>query len=231
MKSEMSNLKSQIPHFRYRFVLLLSLLSLSIESGCVADNRSRPLEQRVTYVPKENAEPAYFLSRPAVASVTATDFDALWKTIYRVTRDAGFLVDLEDHRLGIFNSRPLVSSQWFEPWRHDTGSLYGRLASSLATLRRTVRWQVTKNADGTFAATPKVLVERYSLLEHRITSNAEYTEVFLLTLEEQRNQRLRALDPASFAEAPTPAAYWYAVGRDEALEQRLAENAKERVGS
>jgi hypothetical protein len=216
---------------RLASALFLAIAGITLSTGCVADGKSRPLEQRVTYVPKEEAQPAFHYRKPAVATVTAPNFDALWADIHRVTRNAGFYPDLEDHRLGLFISRPLVSSQWFEPWRGDTVTAYDRLDASVATRRRTVRWEVARGTDGTFTAVPKVLVERYVFLEHRVTTGAQFTEIFALTVEEVRNQLLRDADPASFAEGAIPVAYWYATGRDAELETWLASHVQDRVKS
>ena len=206
----------------------LTCLSL-LAPGCIADGKSRPPEQRVTYVAKEQATPAYYLNQSPAAVATGTDFDRLWQAIYRETRNAGFRPDREDYRLGVFTTRPLVSAQLFEPWRRDAGSLYGLLESTLATVRRTVRWEVTRGGDGTLTAVPKVLVERWSVIEHRVTFSSQYQEIFALTREEQENLRLRALDPAAFAEEAVPASYWYPVGRDTDLEKRLAADVADRV--
>lgn len=208
---------------------VLPALTLALATGCVADGKSRRPEQRATYVAKEQSTPAYFLSQAPAAGATGTDFDRLWQAIYRQTRDAGFQPDLQDYRLGVFTTRPLVSAQIFEPWRRDAGSFVGLLESTLATVRRTARWDVSRGDDGTLTAVPKVLVERWSVIEHRVTFSAQYNEIFALTREEQDNQRLRALDPAAFAEDPVPTAYWYAIARDTDLEKRLAGGVQGRV--
>src|SRR6476469_6990099 len=95
LKCEICTLQSAICHLKSAVCNLKSAILLpclvALIPGCIADNTSRPLEQRVTYVPRENAEPAFFLSRPAVASVSGKDFDTLWNAIYRVTRNAGFV--------------------------------------------------------------------------------------------------------------------------------------------
>lgn len=210
---------------------LLAIASVTLFAGCIGDGKSRVPDQRVTYIPKEQAQPAFYYRKPAAATVSAPDFDALWAAINRVTRNAGFYPDLEDHRLGLYISRPLVNSQWFEPWRGDTVTAYDRLDASISTHRRTVRWEVAREADGTFSAVPKVLVERYSLLEHRVTTGAQYNEIFALTQEEVRNQELRELDPSQFAEGPIPVTYWYATGRDDALEKWLASHLEDQVKS
>ena len=184
----------------------------------------------MTYVAREQATPAYYLNQAPSAVATGSDFDRLWQAIYRETRNAGFRPDREDYRLGVFTTRPLVSAQLFEPWRRDAGSFFGLLEGTLATVRRTVRWEVTRNEeDGALAAVPKVLVERWSVIEHRVTYSSQYQEIFALTREEQENQRLRALDPAAFAEEPVPVSYWYPLGRDTALEKRLAAGVRDRV--
>jgi hypothetical protein len=220
-----------LPSRLLRVPVLFASAGVALLPGCIADGKSRPPEQRVTYVAKEESEPGFYYRKPAAATVVAPAFDALWAHINRVTRNAGFYPDLEDHRLGLYISRPLVNSQWFEPWRGDTVTVYDRLDASVATHRRTVRWEVAREADGTFRAVPKVLVERYSLLEHRVTTGAQYNEIFALTREEVRNQELRALDPSQFADGPVPVTYWYATGRDEDLEKWLASHVQDRVRS
>jgi len=209
--------------------LLLLLATLTFLPGCIGNNLSRPPGQRVTDVPKENAEPVYFMKQSTAASVTAGDFDKLWAAIHRVTRDGGYRADRDDPRLGVYTSRPLVSSQIFEPWRFNVGSLKALVEASLGTVRRTVRWDVTRHDDGTLTATPRVLVERYTVIEHRVTSAAQFNEIFAVTREEAENQRLRALDPAAALLEPVPTAYWYGIGRDLDMEQKLADAVRGRV--
>jgi hypothetical protein len=228
LKFEISDLKLRRSRVAGKFALLL-FASLTLMSGCIADGRSRLPEQRVTYKPVEEAQNPAFLKQPAVASVHGATFDQVWQAIYRVTRNAGYYPELEDYRSGLFMTRPFVSSQWFEPWRRDVGSFEQIIAASLATMRRTVYWKVEADPTGGFIARPKVLVERYTLVEHRITSNAEYQEVFTLTTLELRNQRDRTSDPASWVTTAAPPTYWYAIGRDEPLERRLAKEAQDRV--
>ncbi|MDB5297616.1 MAG: hypothetical protein JWO31_3599 [Phycisphaerales bacterium] len=207
----------------------LLLVPALLAPGCIAGGKSRPPEQRVTWVPKEQGEPQYHMALPAAATVSGTDFDALWQAIYRETRNAGFIPDREDYRLGVFTTRPVVSAQLFEPWRRDTGTWFGLVQNTLATIRRTLRWDVVRADDGTITATPRVLIERYSVIEHRVTFSAEYAEIFALTREEAENVRLRALDPAAFVADPVPVSYWYSIGRDQGLEERLAAGARGRV--
>jgi hypothetical protein len=205
------------------------LVAALVTGGCIGNNLSRPSGERVTDLPKTMAEPPHFMKRQATATVTAGDFDKLWDATHRVTRDLGYRADREDPRLGVYTTRPLVSAQFFEPWRWNVGSLYALVEASLGTIRRSVRWDVTRNDDGTFTAQPRVLVERYTVIEHRITSAAQYNEIFALTREEVRNQRLRQMDPSLALQEEIPTAYWYAIGRDEALERKLAAAVQSRI--
>jgi hypothetical protein len=243
----MNKIRSQISDFRFQIgravrrtvplaasqaksrPAIVLLAALSLLPGCIGNNLSRAPGQRVTDVPKENAEPVYFMKQSTVASVTAGDFDKLWEAVHRVSRDRGYRTDRDDPRLGVYTSRPLVSSQLFEPWRFNVGSLHALVEASLGTVRRTVRWDVTHNDDGTFTATPRVLVERYTVIEHRVTSAAQFNEIFAITREEAENQRLRALDPAAALLEPVPTAYWYGLGRDLDLEEKLADAVRGRV--
>jgi hypothetical protein len=66
---------------------------------------------------------------------------------------------------------------------------------------------------------PKVLVERYSLAERRVTSVARYAEIF--TIENVEGSRAR--DKLG---GDLPDAYWYAVGRDTPLELQMAADVR-----
>src|SRR5207248_2965667 len=109
---------------------------------------------------------------------------------------------------------PLVSRQFYEPWRDDVVDGHGLLLSSLATVRRTVRFEIARRDDGTFVLAPKVVVERYSSAERRITSVTEYLDIF--------NYRRALVDVQTDEGTPVPVEYWYAIGRDPALERHLA---------
>ncbi|MDP9174612.1 MAG: hypothetical protein M3O30_12215 [Planctomycetota bacterium] len=109
----------------------------------------------------------------------------------------------------------MVSKQIFEPWRRDAGGTYATLQSTLQTVRRTIRFEIFRMPEGAFEAQPKVLVEALSQIVPRITSPSQYREVFIL--------------PRATAEYRTdegvaiPVRYWYAIGRDEAMERHIAD--------
>jgi hypothetical protein len=180
-----------------------------------------PTTRRVTDVDRRLAQPAFWYNQPATSTVTADDFDNLWAACERAARDRGFRIDREDFRSGVMTTHPLISKQWFELWRRDVVTLPAVAHSSLHTTRRTIRFELAAKSDGSFEASPKVLVERLSVVEHRITSASQYRDIFALTREESLREEDRQRNPLLQQEG-IPPSYWYALGRDEALEKTLA---------
>lgn len=178
---------------------------------------TRPL---ATDIPPEKADPDYWLDQPAVASVTAGDFNRLFNAADRVARNHFFLIDQADRRAGLLVTAPETSKQFFEVWRNDTGTARGTLESSIATFRRTLRCEFTRNPDGTFTVTPKVLIERFSTQGRRVTTPAMAPAAFDPPPEDyDPSYRLHPWDPT----------YWYATGRDTALEKKIAASIESRV--
>jgi hypothetical protein len=158
----------------------------------------------------------YWLQRPAVARAEGRDFNRLWNACRDAVQGRSFTVDRVDLRGGVMTTFPQVSAQPFEFWRRDVGTFGGLMESSLGTVRRSVRVEVRRRQDGTYVAEPKVVIERYAQTERRITSVARYAEIFALDPAEggsREGGRRRGTD--------VPEAYWYAHGRDEALERQI----------
>jgi hypothetical protein len=209
-RSQIANRKSQIQ--------MLIVVALTI-SGCVGGRQLPPAERPTPADPKL-ATTAYWLDQPATQHVTAENFDQLWEAARRAARSASFTIDRRDPRDGVMTTRPEVSRQVFEPWRGDIGlfDLDDTAESTLATVRRTVRFDFRKLEDGSYEVTPKVVVERYSFAERRITSPVRFNEAF---------GRPRAL---SFGDQDSdrnlPDTYWFAVRRDADLERQLADRIR-----
>jgi hypothetical protein len=150
-----------------------------------------------------------------VARVSDSNYDALWDAARKAARECSFTIDRLDYRDGEMTTKPLVSKQFFEVWRGDVVDGHDLLQSSLGTMRRIVLFQITHGEDGGYIISPKVVVERYSAAERRITSVAQYLNIFSyvhgLVGEETDEGQL------------VPTEYWYAVGRDPHLEEHLAE--------
>jgi hypothetical protein len=176
-----------------------------------------------TDVPPVEATPAFWLDQPAVTSVESRDFDKLWNATDRAARNRLFVIDRADYRSGLMTTQPLVSAQFFEPWRRDTVTFDDTLLSSLATIRRTLRFEFTREPDGTYQMIPKVLVERQAITERRITSTALYSTIY----DPGTGAGTRETDVGVHLDPR----YWYAIGRDDALERKLADDVRKQVSA
>ena len=70
------------------------------------------------------------------------------------------MLDRQDFRAGVITTKPLVSKQFWELWRNDVVTLSDMANSSLATHRRTLRFDIDRKDAGGYVATPRVVVER-----------------------------------------------------------------------
>jgi hypothetical protein len=199
------------------FVFLLSL------TGCITGKQNPAATQPATAMDPKTAQLAYWLEQPAVVHVNSPDFDKLWNVCRDAVQDDGFIIDRTDYREGILTTAPLISKQFYEFWRNDVVDAKGLTQSSFGTIRRTARFDVRRLEDGSYQATPKVVVERFSSVEKRITSVAQYREIFSL------NQADLQLSSEEQDNAQIPPQFWYAIARDHALERQLAESVKRRL--
>jgi hypothetical protein len=190
----------------------------SLLAGCTSAKKppsTNPAPATRTISPDDPrlADADFWWSQPAHVSVRG-DFDPLWSAAERCLKDLFFEIDRRDWRSGVLSTRPLISAQWFEPWRGDVASSHARTSSTLATERRTVRIEFVTLIDGMWEARPRVLVEREAVVERQITSSAMTRGAF------SRRSLRGSLEADRGIELPDR--YWYAVGRDPALERQLA---------
>ena len=182
--------------------LPLILLTLLLP-GCINKTANPSATQPVTVGDPATATPEYWLEQPATDTVTARDFTTLFDAAEQVAHNHHFRIDHRDYRSGRLTTHPLVSKQWFEPWRRDVATGGDVLEASLGPIRRKIHFEFTPNPDGTFTAAPKVLVERYSRV------GPEYTY--------------------AFAARGEPTSYWYTLRRDEAMERKLTNALRSRL--
>lgn len=233
----MSSCRNRPPHLgrpvrpvrRALALLLLPAPAIVLPlGGCTSDAPAVPATQPVTAIDARLARPDYWYAQPATATVVAGNFDALWSAADAAARTRFFPIDRRDVRGGLMTTEPMVSKQWFEPWRQDVLEGDALADSSLATIRRTVRYEFERRDDGSFAVTPKVLIERYSVAENRVTSVVLYRAAFRAgRTTDQTAYGTRETDRGVYL----PSRYWYAVGRDVALEQALAGDIQRRIGT
>jgi hypothetical protein len=190
---------------------------LALCSGCITGLQHPAATQPATEVDPATTQPSYWLEQPESATVESGDFEKLWSACEQVARDFLFRIDRVDYRSGVLTTQPMVSAQFFEPWRRDNRTLYDVMESSIATIRRTVRFEFQRIAENRWRVTPKVLVERQSLAERRVTSVVYYRGVFgSVTGTRQIGTR------ESDVGIVIPGRYWYPLRRDIRLEQAIA---------
>lgn len=192
-------------------------------AGCVKDRPATPDRPIATDIDPATAAPDYWYAKPATQSVAASDYNRLLAQCEETLRARRFVVDRSDYRSGIVESRPLVSKQCWEFWRGDVVDWKDLEQSSLATYRRSVRWQVTRLADGQFQASPKVVVEHFTAPTQRITTVVNYRA----TLSQSETQT--SITRGNLSQLGVD--NWYAVGRDEALERRLADDLRQQLAA
>lgn len=205
------------------FCILYSAVCILLSPGCQSADHDPNAGLKATHVDPETAKFSYWLNQPPVASVVCDDFDKLWRACRRATEGASFKVDRVDFRQGRLTTMPLVSKQVFEFWRNDLASAPDMAESTISTVRRTLLWDIQKQDDDTFRATPAVIEERYAMTERRLTSAMQYQEVFS---DEHKVFGSRMQDEGL---APVDV-YWYATGRDRLLEKRLAGTVQSLIG-
>lgn len=202
-------------------LLLLCALSFAT-GGCLLEPVS-PDAPWATKVEAAQATDDYWFARPATAHVDAADYDALWNACERTMRDFSFSIERNDYRIGLMTSKPLVSRQFFEFWKHDVVDPASQVDSDVATRRRVLRFIIRKIDDRQFVCEPKVVVEHYEMVERRITAVTQYQDAFSnrRALEEETIDEGQAVHPE----------YWYAERRDGALEAAIAERLQRYVST
>jgi hypothetical protein len=212
-----------------KWIYAMSLLCWTagcLVGGCITHPQNPAATQPVTMVDLATTQPSYWLQQPAVGTVTSADFDRLWRTCAQTARNYLFVLDREDYRSGELTTAPLVSAQWFEPWRRDVRTLHDVEESSMATICRTIYFTFTRNGDGTYTMVPRVIVQRQTISEKRITAVVDYTSLFNSTRDIDDQQKGTLESDLNFI---IPPRYWYVLGRDPAFEKVLADDVRKQM--
>ena len=185
-----------------RFRSMNILLTLTLIVGCTS---SKPLE---------------YESKSLPAPVPSSNFDQIWDASLASVRDYHFEIDRQDRRAGVITTKPMISSQFFEPWRNELKTADAVAESSLSTVRRTVTINITETS-GQYSATPSVRVERLSRRGRRVTNTAQFTSAFRATPERGSMELDRGID--------LPSQYWYDIGSDFALASDVSDQIARRL--
>ena len=169
-------------------------------------------------------QPTYWSEQPGAYAVEASDFDRLFDACQDAARHFHFVPDRLDRRRGIVTTMPLTGKQFFEFWRNDVATVDDQANASLANYRRTLRFDIQRLAAGGFRATPRVVIERYVQTGRPSTAQVYLREAF----RSQRRQHPVGT-PESDRGILIPRTYWYATGRDVALEKKVAQELSKLV--
>lgn len=207
----------------------LRLLAIApLLGGCIIRPQNPAATQPATAVNPATTQPVYWLDQPANAVAQSPDFQQLFSASEETAREFLFRIDRIDFRFGLLTTRPLISKQWFEFWRPDVRTWDDLAESSLTTIRRTIRFEFRHVNEGSYEVSPKVLVERQTWAESRITSAVVYRRVFQNEIDPQDRPRgTRESDVG----VRLPNRYWTPIGRDPALETALVRSIEKKIAS
>lgn len=195
--------------------------------GCITQPQHPSATQPSTAIDLATTQPGFWIDQPAGAYAQSPDFQKLWTGCEDVARDYLFKLDRVDYREGVLTTQPLTSAQWFEFWRGDTRTSYDQAESSIATIRRTIRFEFSRQPDQTWRVSPKVLVERQDISEKRITSVVMYRSVF--APPPPGKHVVAAGSRESDQGIILPERYWYPLRRDAEFEQVLAQAVEKKL--
>lgn len=202
---------------------LLALGVMTALPGCIWGKANPAATQPATEgIDRATTKPSYWLKQPAVAQVTYPAFQPLWNACEETARSYLFPLDEQDYRSGVLTTAAVISRQFLEPWRKDAPTGHDVVQSSLVTVCRNIRFEIVRNDTGAFVMTPKVLVQRETIIERRITSVAQYRFSFAGPAAPV-NQAVQS------ESLDLPAKYWTPIGRDETMERQLAADIRARL--
>jgi hypothetical protein len=191
-------------------------------AGCASNDSSPTTRPALMSIPIEQSTSDYWFRQPNAASATSGDFDKLWEASADTVTFDQFEIEWQDRRHGMLETYPMISKQFFEVWRSDAGDANEVALNSLQTIRRTIRIDFSRNANGQYVAYPKVLKEQLSHPEKRITAQAQFSQAFNSTNEEPTRTTEQGNVVAS--------RYWYSIGRDTEMEKELAQAISGKLG-
>lgn len=196
-------------------------------AGCIGEPQHPATTQPVTVLSNlATTQPSYWYDEPPTATITSADFQKLWNACEAVAKDRFFDIERTDYRSGILTTAPLVSAQWFEPWRRDTKGFYQTEESSIATIRRSIRFEFTRLPEGGWEVTPKVIVEREALAEQRITDLTRFRTIYTPQVQNRHTARGSAESDLGIT---LPERYWFPLRRDPLYEQSIAQAVQKRL--
>ena len=172
-----------------RFHGLLSLLVLTLLSGCAS---SRPM----------------IVSNPVF--VPANSQHAAWERAVDVLHDFHFPIARENRLDGVIETDYRVGSNILEPWHGDSVGVTNRLESTLQSVRRKVKVDLTP-VEGGYLVGVEAFKEQEDLAG--VAENTAGAATFRKNTPLERN--------LTTVVGQSSQSGWYPLGRDDALEQAI----------
>ena len=150
--------------------------------------------------------------------ILSVDPESLWQISQAELKKRGFRLDRVDRRSGIIETFRTTSGQWFEFWRRDTAGPDALAESSLRTIRRSVRLEISSVPLGQYRLRCIVTVEKLSTEPTFISGRVRARTIF-----SGAAGRVPGLGTGQKNEQQTS---WVPLGRDPALESDILESIK-----
>jgi hypothetical protein len=149
---------------------------------------------------------------PTAVVISDPDLDLLWDASLSVLTRLDFVPERQDRAIGIIETLPTVSQQFWEWWRRDVHDDYSRLQADLQTIHRkvTVRFRRTTD-ENRWEVDVQVDVYRLQSPDRQLTSSAAALHYFTDTLPTTEGLRPE----------PRGTTWRESLGRDAALERYL----------
>jgi hypothetical protein len=178
---------------------------------------ARPLATRAVHAASK-LSPEWFLNAKNSTVVTINDetYHHVWREALQLLQRMGYRIDWRDYNLGVITTLPRTGPEILQFWRPDATSLHSLTEGTINTFRRLVRIVVARMAHqpGCYRISIEVLVEQRENPQGGVTGVA-----FLGSSSFGANPQPLVSQHAS---PTTPGQFWMRVGRDTALEKKIA---------
>ena len=199
--------------------ILTAALAVSV-GGCALHNK--PIAGEPTLTPAQR------------------NFDAVWRASLDVLRRYHFPIRRQDRRAGVITTGQTTGKQFFEIWRDDAGTGFHVAENSLQTMYRkaTVTVWAKEGQPDVYEAGVTIELVRSDMDSFQVTSTSEAYSIFtfpggrgsFVVTDEIKRQSRRADDAGQDDSHATPPKGIVPLGRDTALEDRIAGKIADTAG-
>ncbi len=178
---------------------------------------AKPLSAHAVMVnPKLSA--AWFLNinNSTVIPINDEQYHHIWREALRLLVHMGYRIDWRDYDLGVVTTFPRTGPEILQFWRPDATSLHALIEGTINTFRRLIRIAIAPvpHRPGCYRISIEVLVEQRENPQGGVTGVA-----FLGSSSFGANPQPLV---SQYASPTTPGRFWMRVGRDIALEKKIA---------